>query len=542
MVRRRLEQALDLVGREGDRLAKSIDAGRDTLLRSGRNQLVDDLADIMGAAVALVGGQRVEREQGGNDPHRFALTKLTGDPEQPQLALRVETIAGLDLDGRAAAAHQRVQAAPALLKQLVVGCAGGALHGRGDAAARLGDLLVGRAGAAHRMLVGAGAAEDEVRVAVDQAGRDPGAAERDDLLRAKARKLGALADADDLAVGNPDRAILDQAERIARRAPRRSRSCSRRAAGPTCSSLRRALLLRSKRERLAQPFRPGCRRRAGGAGRPGRRSAGRGIGDAGPMRPGARSASRRRLRRIGRYDVETRPRTVDADRATAATPRSPDCRSKRRRPDHARRSASSSASCADAARRRQQCGDAAGRARARPAARQGRADHARRPFRHARHARGPEQRQSGAGADRGWAAGQRTSRKSGSPASPTAARCTRTRSPPAIWSSPSARSARTGSSVAVDRALEHARALRGNRRRLRHRRHRPRSIPGRARGPAGRHGGRTISLPAVRRLAADPRVRVIDLTEWDPPLDPTDLSALTAARWVAECLAGFEMR
>ena len=40
----------------------------------------------------------------------------------------------------------------------------------------------------------------------------------------------------------------------------------------------------------------------------------------------------------------------------------------------------------------------------------------------------------------------------------------------------------------------------------------------------------------------DPRVRVIDLTEWDPPLDPTDLSALTAARWVAECLAGFEMR
>ena len=51
-----------------------------------------------------------------------------------------------------------------------------------------------------------------------------------------------------------------------------------------------------------------------------------------------------------------------------------------------------------------------------------------------------------------------------------------------------------------------------------------------------------ISSAAVRRLASDPRVRVIDLTEWDPPLDPTDLSALTAARWVAECLAGFEGR
>ena len=47
---------------------------------------------------------------------------------------------------------------------------------------------------------------------------------------------------------------------------------------------------------------------------------------------------------------------------------------------------------------------------------------------------------------------------------------------------------------------------------------------------------------AVRRLASDPRVRIIDLTEWDPPLDPGDLSALAAARWVAECLAGYEMR
>ena len=47
---------------------------------------------------------------------------------------------------------------------------------------------------------------------------------------------------------------------------------------------------------------------------------------------------------------------------------------------------------------------------------------------------------------------------------------------------------------------------------------------------------------AVRRLASDPRVRVIDLVEWDPPMDSTDLSALTAARWVAECVAGFESR
>ena len=62
--------------------------------------------------------------------------------------------------------------------------------------------------------------------------------------------------------------------------------------------------------------------------------------------------------------------------------------------------------------------------------------------------------------------------------------------------------------------------------------------------PGARPGGMDVVdfFHAVRRLVSDHRVRVIDLTEWDPPLDSTDLSALTAARWVAECVAGFEDR
>jgi arginase family enzyme len=66
-------------------------------------------------------------------------------------------------------------------------------------------------------------------------------------------------------------------------------------------------------------------------------------------------------------------------------------------------------------------------------------------------------------------------------------------------------------------------------------------LPG---APGARPGGLSAHdfFAAVRLLAAEPRVRLIDLTEWDPPLDSTDLSALTAARWVAECLAGFEQR
>lgn len=62
--------------------------------------------------------------------------------------------------------------------------------------------------------------------------------------------------------------------------------------------------------------------------------------------------------------------------------------------------------------------------------------------------------------------------------------------------------------------------------------------------PGARPGGMDVRdfFWAVQRIAGDHRVRVIDLTEWDPSLDPGDLSALTAARWLAECVAGFENR
>lgn len=62
--------------------------------------------------------------------------------------------------------------------------------------------------------------------------------------------------------------------------------------------------------------------------------------------------------------------------------------------------------------------------------------------------------------------------------------------------------------------------------------------------PGGRPGGMEsgLFLALVRAFVADPRVRVVDLTEWDPPLDPSDLSALTAGRWLAEVLSGFEQR
>jgi formiminoglutamase len=62
--------------------------------------------------------------------------------------------------------------------------------------------------------------------------------------------------------------------------------------------------------------------------------------------------------------------------------------------------------------------------------------------------------------------------------------------------------------------------------------------------PGARPGGMPARMffDAARALAAEPRVRLVDLTEFDPSLDASDLSALTAARWVCEILAGYAMR
>lgn len=66
-------------------------------------------------------------------------------------------------------------------------------------------------------------------------------------------------------------------------------------------------------------------------------------------------------------------------------------------------------------------------------------------------------------------------------------------------------------------------------------------LPG---APGARPGGIAAIdfFAAARLLAAERRVRLVDLTEFDPGLDPSDLSALTAGRWVCEILAGSQRR
>ena len=59
--------------------------------------------------------------------------------------------------------------------------------------------------------------------------------------------------------------------------------------------------------------------------------------------------------------------------------------------------------------------------------------------------------------------------------------------------------------------------------------------------PGARPGGMPVDMffEAARYLGAQPQVKLADLTEFDPALDVSDITALTAARWACEMLAGF---
>ena len=62
--------------------------------------------------------------------------------------------------------------------------------------------------------------------------------------------------------------------------------------------------------------------------------------------------------------------------------------------------------------------------------------------------------------------------------------------------------------------------------------------------PGARPGGISVHdfFAAARVVGAHPKVKAVDLTEYDPSLEIGDLGSLTAGRWFCELLAGFQTR
>ncbi len=155
--------------------------------RDARQLLLDHALDVRLGAVgqqAELGRDGVCAEERRHDVDRSFLAELPGDLDQPQLSREVKAVAGLRLDGGNAAGEHLVEPAAPVPGE-VVGVSG-ARHrdGREDPTAGGEDLEVAGPALAEHQLLFARAREQQVRVGVDEPGRD------DAAVRVQSREPG----------------------------------------------------------------------------------------------------------------------------------------------------------------------------------------------------------------------------------------------------------------------------------------------------------------------------------------------------------------
>ena len=111
-------------------------------------------------------------EEGGGELDRLLSVQPADDPQLTQLGLAVEAVAALGLRGGHAEAQHLIQRRAGLVAELVLGGGAGGAHGGEDAAAAREDFEIAHAVELQAQLVLPPAAENQVRVRVDQPGRD----------------------------------------------------------------------------------------------------------------------------------------------------------------------------------------------------------------------------------------------------------------------------------------------------------------------------------------------------------------------------------
>ena len=155
----------------------------------GGQDLIDHKIDIGRATVGVFRREGVKAEEGRADAHPARLLEAPGDAQHTQFALGIEAIARLDLEGGDAAGDQGLQPIQRPFGQGRVAGLAGRADRRGDAAPLPRDLRIGHAGQAAFVLARAVAAEHQMGVAVDQAGRDPAAVQPVNLCSPMVRQL-----------------------------------------------------------------------------------------------------------------------------------------------------------------------------------------------------------------------------------------------------------------------------------------------------------------------------------------------------------------
>src|SRR5690606_28129466 len=181
----------------------------------GGEDFIHSLVHITAAVGAVFGRDGVEAEIAGADPDAGLAAEAAGDAHHLQLAFGVEAVAGLDLDGGDAGGLEPGEAGQGEGVEVILRGGAGGGDGRDDAAAGAGDVLIGGAAEPLFELAGAVAAEDEMGVAVDQAGGDPAAVEAVGFHRLVHRQVGAGAGPDDAAIGDQQGPVVDGAVGLA---------------------------------------------------------------------------------------------------------------------------------------------------------------------------------------------------------------------------------------------------------------------------------------------------------------------------------------
>ena len=143
--RRGGEEVGDFFGAKGDGFAKGVDGVGKASLRRRRKNLIGNIGEIGVSVVPIFRRHGMCGEQGCADAHRTHRAKLSRDPQHFQLIIAGEPIAGLDFEGCHAIGQKTVEAREGGGGELSFRSSACGRDRRKYAAARPGDLGIGRA-------------------------------------------------------------------------------------------------------------------------------------------------------------------------------------------------------------------------------------------------------------------------------------------------------------------------------------------------------------------------------------------------------------
>ena len=208
------EQPRELRGAEGNGLAETVDGVREAFRGHAGKQLIANEGQVVVGPSPELRWDGVRRQERGFHRQPGGAAEAARHFEHPDLGVEVQPVPGLDLHGGRALAGHRLQAAQSAPEELLGRGGPGGPQGGHDPATGGGQFLVARSSETRLELAPPVAAEDQVRVAVDQGGRDPAPLERACLLRPMGRKFRFRPDPGDLAVPDRERPAVDRTVRI----------------------------------------------------------------------------------------------------------------------------------------------------------------------------------------------------------------------------------------------------------------------------------------------------------------------------------------